>query len=144
MLQKGKARFQASCPVWWQVLLYKFYAKISTFLVKKFGSAPVLDIDVETLGGKWLQTSESHHARESSYTPCVRRLFLAPVRHAELSVEFARIFSKSWSWGQVCSNFNVHKISIDFFSLYKNCHHQTCCIYSETFHQYLAVWEFPY
>ena len=90
------------------VLFYHFYAKITTFFdQEKFGTTPVLYVDVETFGGKlmwkWRQdfqnevkTSKSsywRHARETSYTPHVRRHFLAPVGFTEILVGYARIQS---------------------------------------------------
>ena len=70
------------------VLFYQFYAKITTcFDQEKFGTTPLLYVDVEMFGGNWrendvnaskitLKSSYWCHARESSYTPHVRRHFL--------------------------------------------------------------------
>ena len=81
------------------VLFYQFYAKITTFFdPEKFGTAPLLYVDVETFGGNWrendIKTSKSsyrRHTRESSYIPRVRRHFLAPIGFTEIPVGYARI-----------------------------------------------------
>ena len=81
------------------VLFYQFYVKMTTFFdKKKFGMAPLLYVDVETFGGNWhendIKTSKSsywRHARESSYTPHVKRHFLAPAGFTEISVGYARM-----------------------------------------------------
>ena len=59
--------------------------------------APVLYVDVETFGGNWRQdvkndvsTSKSSYWRELSYTPNVRRHFLASVGFMEIPVRYAR------------------------------------------------------
>ena len=84
------------------VLFYLFYAKITIFFdPSKFAMALLLYLDVETFGGNWREndvnmsniTSKSsywHHARVSSYTPHVRRHFLAPVGFTEILVGYAR------------------------------------------------------
>ena len=82
------------------VLFYQFYVKITTFFdqEKFISTAPLLYVDVETFGGNWcendVKTSKSsywRHAWESSYTPRVRRHFLAPVGFMEIRVRYARI-----------------------------------------------------
>ena len=80
------------------VLFYQFYLKIGTFFdQERFGTAPILHVDVETFAWNWRQndvkTSKSsywRHARESSYTPHVRRHLLAPVGFMEIPVGYAR------------------------------------------------------
>ena len=80
------------------MLFYQYYAKITTFFdQEKFGTAPLLFIDVETFGGNWrendIKTSKSsywRHIRELSYTPLVRKHFLAPVGFTEIPVGYAR------------------------------------------------------
>ena len=96
------------------VLFYQFYARITTFFdQEKFGTAPLLYVDVETFGGNWrendvktsnVKTSKSSYwrlARESSYTPHVKRHFLAPVGFTEISVGSAR---KGFYWGTTAEN----------------------------------------
>ena len=74
------------------VLFYQFCAKITKFFdQEKFGTAPLFYADVKTFGGNWrendVKTSKMTYYRqnrhtdvihESSYTPHVRRHFLAP------------------------------------------------------------------
>ena len=84
------------------VLFYQFYAKITAFFdQEKFGTVPLLYVDVETFGGNWRENdvkmskmmsklSYWHHARESSYTPHVRQHFLTPVGFMEIPVWYAR------------------------------------------------------
>ena len=73
------------------VLFYHIYAKIylTTFFdQEKFSTAPLLYNDAETFGENWREneiktskmTPKSRPAWESSYTPNIRRHFLAPVR----------------------------------------------------------------
>ena len=88
------------------VLIDQLYAEIATFSHEEMlGSVPIWDVDVETFGGKlmstWgqdvkndIRTSKSsswHHARESSYTPCVRRHFLTLVGFTEILIGYARL-----------------------------------------------------
>ena len=93
-----------------EYVFYQFYAKITTFFDKEnFGAVSLLYVDVETFGRNWRQnvkndvkTSYRSHARDSSYTPHVRRHFLAPVGFTEIPVGYARktvlvcMFSKQW------------------------------------------------
>ena len=80
------------------VLFYQLYAKITTFFDREmFGSALLLYVYVETFRGNWREnevkmskSSYWRHARETSYTPHVRRHFLAPVGFAEIPVGYAR------------------------------------------------------
>ena len=84
------------------VLFYPFYAKITKcFDQEKFGTAPLLNVDVKIFGGNWREndvktskmTSNSsywRHARELSYTPHVIRYFLVPVGFTENLVGYAR------------------------------------------------------
>ena len=84
------------------VLFYQSYAKITTFFYQeKFGTAPLLYVDVETFGGNCREndvktsniTSKSsywRYARESSYTPHVRRHFLGPIGLTESPFGYAR------------------------------------------------------
>ena len=89
------------------VLFYQVYAKITTFFDHEmFGTALLLYIDVEMFGGNWRQdvkndvetskTSYWRHARESSYTPHVRRHFLAPVEFTAIPVGYARKCRLTW------------------------------------------------
>ena len=71
--------------------LYQFYAKIATFFdQEKFGTAPLLYVDVETFGGNWLETDvkTSKMTSKSSYwfmhesrltSPC-KTIFPSPGR----------------------------------------------------------------
>ena len=54
------------------------------FSIKKLGTLHLLYVDVETFWGNW------RHAREWSYTPHVRRHFLATVGFTEMPVGHAR------------------------------------------------------
>ena len=84
------------------VLFYPFCAKITKcFDQEKFGTAPLLNVDVKMFGGNWreydIKTSKMmskssywRRARESSYTPHVRRYFLVPVEFTESPVGYAR------------------------------------------------------
>ena len=89
------------------VLFYQFYAKLTTFFGSKkvrYGSSLIRwHRNVwRKLSWKWCQgvknevkTSKSSywcHARESFYTPHVRRHFLAPVWFTEISVGYAKCF----------------------------------------------------
>ena len=79
------------------VLLYQFYAKITTFFdQEKFGTALHLYVDVEPFGGNWRESGvksskitlkpQNRHTdvlHEWSYTPHVRQHFLAPVGFTE-------------------------------------------------------------
>ena len=94
------------------VLFYQFYAKITTFFRSRdvrFGSSLIRwrRNFWRELTWKWRQddkndakTSKSsywHRARESSYTPHVRRHFLAPVGFTEIPVGYARM-TVYWIW----------------------------------------------
>ena len=86
------------------VLFYQFYANIATFFdLEKFGTAPLLDVDVETFGGNWREndvkmskmtskTSYWRHARQSSYTPH----FLALVGFTEIPIGYTRKGLSYW------------------------------------------------
>ena len=72
------------------VLFYSFYGKITKcFDQEKFGTAPLLNVDVKVFGGNWrendVKTSKMmsklsywRHARESSYTPHVTSMTIFP------------------------------------------------------------------
>ena len=91
------------------VLFYQFYTKITTFFdQEKFGTTPLLHVDIETFGGNWLEmtskrqkmmwkSSSWRHARKSSYTPHLRWHFLAPVTFTEIQVGCARILFPIWA-----------------------------------------------
>ena len=88
------------------MLFYQIYTKITTFSIKRcsvrFGSYlrrwhvwRKIDINLTSRRQNDVKASElsfRHHARESSYTPCLRRHFLAPVRIMEIPVGYARKF----------------------------------------------------
>ena len=53
------------------VLFYQFYAKIAFFDPEKFGTAPLLYVDVETFGGNRRQNRHTDVMHESRLTPAI-------------------------------------------------------------------------
>ena len=98
----------------------------------KFNTAPLLYVDFETFGGNWhandiktsKMTSKSsywHHARELSYTLCVRWHFLALVCHMEVPVWYTRIALSRPISVTCCTEKEIEP-----------CHEKTCLCHTRT------------
>ena len=67
------------------MLFYQFYAIIATFFdQEKFGTAPLLYIDAQTLGGNWcengVKTSKMTSNGQNHHTDAMHESRLTPLR----------------------------------------------------------------
>ena len=60
------------------VLFYQFCAKIAFFDQEKFGTAPLLSVDVETFGSKWRQDVKNDVKRQNRHSDVLHGSRLGP------------------------------------------------------------------